>query len=516
MSIIIGNIEYKIIKELGRGGYGKVLQVLSHSDNKCYAIKEIPIKGEQNENIINFKNEAYILSQFNCNNIVKYYNLSMDNNNIYILMEFCKGENLRSFIDKNMNAQTLIEENILKNIIRQICRGIEEIHNKNIIHRNLKPENIFMNENMDIKIGDFGLSKQMNLYKTYAITINKAGSDFYIAPEIKYKGIYNDKSDIWSLGCILYELFTLNIYAKDKLFDELKKINSDIYNYKWQELINSLLIADYTKRFNINQVNNFLKDKLNIFIYSNKEINQIGNLQNMDNDSRKANKYLQKKKENQIIGEIYINENEINKDIQIINSFENVKRISKYKNNINDYAYKNEKEIKDNIEIKIDEKIIKFTYYYKFNTKGKYKIIYSFKNNLSKTCYLFYDCNSLTNLNLSNFNTTNVIDMSHMFEGCNSLTNLNLSNFNTTNVNNMTCMFGFCTSLTNLNLSNFNTTNVNNMNAMFKGCKSLKNLNLSNFNIANVNDMSYMFEGCILLKKENIITKDNKILGFFN
>ena len=74
-------------------------------------------------------------------------------------MEYCKGENLRTFIDKYINDNTLIKENILYDIIIQICIGIKEIHDKKIIHRDLKPENLFINENNDIKIGDFGISK---------------------------------------------------------------------------------------------------------------------------------------------------------------------------------------------------------------------------------------------------------------------------------------------------------------------------------------------------------------------
>ena len=88
MSIIIKNIEYTIIQELGKGGFGKVSKVSSKLDNKNYAIKEIPIKGETEEQIKIFQNEADILSKFNCNNIVKYYDSTQDDNNIYIVMEF--------------------------------------------------------------------------------------------------------------------------------------------------------------------------------------------------------------------------------------------------------------------------------------------------------------------------------------------------------------------------------------------------------------------------------------------
>ena len=140
-------------------------------------------------------------------------------------MEFCNGENLRSFIDKNMNDNTLIEENILSKIISQICMGIKEIHNKKIIHRDLKPDNIFMNLNMIVKIGDFGISKKLKNYKTHVLTTKKLGTDYYAAPEIIMEGIYNEKSDMWSLGCIIYELFNLSIYYKDKFMNEIKKVD---------------------------------------------------------------------------------------------------------------------------------------------------------------------------------------------------------------------------------------------------------------------------------------------------
>ena len=101
MSIIIRNTKYEEIKQLGKGGYGRVIQVKSKSDNKIYAIKEIIIKDEMEISVENIKNEANILSKFNCNNIVKYYDSYLDNNKFYILMEYCDGQNLRDFININ-------------------------------------------------------------------------------------------------------------------------------------------------------------------------------------------------------------------------------------------------------------------------------------------------------------------------------------------------------------------------------------------------------------------------------
>ena len=459
--------KYRILKELGKGGYGKVSLVLNNLDNKYYALKEILIKDE--DNINNIKNEINIISKFNNNNIVKYYNSYKENDKYYILMEYCDGQNLKDYINKHIEKNELIEENIIHNIIKQICIGIEEINKMKIIHRDLKPENIFMNKNLEIKIGDFGISKQLN--REYAITKNKLGTEYYAAPEILLDGKYNEKSDIWSLGCIIYELFHLRKYYNDKLLEEIKKIDKDIYNYKWQELIDLILQVDSYKRIDINTI----LEKINNELYNNI-----------------------------IKGEIYINKDNVFKSIQIINSFENLKRKRKWWDKEDDYKYENEKEIKGNIEIKMEGKIIEFSYYYKFKKEGIYNIEYIFHNNLTKTNHMFFNCSRLAKLDLSNFNTLNVTDMNSMFYCCNSLTSLNLSNFNTLNVTDMRSMFSGCNSLTNLNLSNFNTQNVTDMNRMFSGCNSLTSLNLSNFNTLNVNDMNRMFYCCNSLTNLNL------------
>ena len=243
---------------------------------------------------------------------------------------------------------------------------------------------------------------------------------------------------------------------------------------------------------------------------------------------------------NIIIAEIEIKEYDINKYIRIINSFEQYKRESKWrKDKEDDYKYENEKEIKENCKIKINNEIIPFNYFYKFNKIGKYKIEYLFRCNLTKTDYMFFECKNLTDINLSNFNTQNVTNMSFMFYRCESLKNINLSNINTQNVTNMRAMFNICKSLINIDLSSFNTQNVTNMSSMFSLCESLKDINLSNFNYQNVSNMRTMFNNCKSLKninfsnlniqndadirdmlkdckslkKENVIINDNKILN---
>ena len=122
---------------------------------------------------------------------------------------------------------------------------------------------------------------------------------------------------------------------------------------------------------------------------------------------------------NYIIAEINIKDEDIDKDIKIINSYEEFNRrldgLLKNKILMN---MEMKQEIKDNCKIKLNNKYIDFNYFYNFKEKGKYIIKYIFTNIITRTNYMFYGCESLTNLDLSNFNTQNVENMSHMFDGC--------------------------------------------------------------------------------------------------
>ena len=211
----------------------------------------------------------------------------------------------------------------------------------------------------------------------------------------------------------------------------------------------------------------------------------------INNKFKKIMKRYDEMNDNYIISEINIQKGDINKDIRIINSYEQCKRETNcYNLNIEEYG--NENEIKE-CKIKINNKIIPFNYFYKFKGEGKYEIKYLFKENINKIDFLFYNCCSLANIDFSNLNTQKVTNMSYTFCYCKSLKNINLSNFNTQNVTNMSYMFHGCESLTNIDLSKFDTRNVINMSSIFSNCCSLKTIDLSNFNTQNVTSMVCMF-----------------------
>ena len=121
-------------------------------------------------------------------------------------MEFCRGGDLMELIKKKKPNNYFLESTVV-DFFQQMTKGTAYIHNKKNFHRDLKPSNIFISSDQHIKIGDFGVSKKHNNTMSMVNTI--VGTDIYIAPEIFGRMPYNEKADVWALGCILYELASL-------------------------------------------------------------------------------------------------------------------------------------------------------------------------------------------------------------------------------------------------------------------------------------------------------------------
>ena len=261
---------YKVIKEIGKGGFSQVFLVKRMK--YYYAMKKINISNLNKEEIEKAENEIKILSKFNSDYIVKYYDSYKEDNYLVIIMEFVGEMNLKDFIKQQKDKNELIEEKIIQKIIIQICLGLKEIHKAKIIHRDLTPENIFINKLNKIKIGDFGISKILNPDINLANSI--IGKYNYLAPEIQNRKNYDYKVDIYSLGCIIYELFTLNEYYTDKEIDKNEaKINIDIYNKKWQDLIDLLLHENCNERPDAQKIYDYII-KINNYDIKQDEYNE--------------------------------------------------------------------------------------------------------------------------------------------------------------------------------------------------------------------------------------------------
>ena len=253
--------KYQIIDTLGKGSFGSAYKVIDKDNNKIYVIKQISLKNSTKKEIESIKNEAKILSSINSEYVVKYFDSFIENDYFNIVMEYCNGLDLRKLINSYKENNKFIEKEKIYHFIDGLCQGIQELHKKKLIHRDLKPENIFLTGNYKIKIGDFGISKQLNEVNDFAKT--QIGTISYMAPEMITGEKYNNKIDIWALGCIIYELCTLeccfdglsiNAVTNKITKEKIKEINIKLYGNELQNLINVLLNKNYKKRPNIEEV----------------------------------------------------------------------------------------------------------------------------------------------------------------------------------------------------------------------------------------------------------------------
>ena len=166
------------------------------------------------------------------------------------------------------------------------------------------------------------------------------------------------------------------------------------------------------------------------------------------------------------------------------------------------------------VEIKINEmkqSEIANTYYFnESETNNKVELIWN--QTITTTEEMFRECSNITEIDLSNFDTSSVESMGNMFYGCSSLISINLSNLDTSNVRIMYYMFEYCNSLISLDLSNFNTFKVERMDGMFEGCSSLTFLNLSSFITSKTDNMAYIFYNCKSLTSLDLSNFDILVL----
>ena len=192
---------YVIIKNIGSGNYGQVYLATNIIEKKDYAIKKINFNKISSKERENIENEVKLLEELQHPNII-YYKESFidDDNNLNIVTAFCEGGNMYSMIRKD--KEKLQEDKILDYLV-QIGLALSYIHDKKILHRDIKTENIFLQNNY-IRIGDFGLSQEFSQTKIQGDTYE--GTPLYMSPELYSGSKYSFKSDIFSFGCCLYEL----------------------------------------------------------------------------------------------------------------------------------------------------------------------------------------------------------------------------------------------------------------------------------------------------------------------
>lgn len=248
---------YIIEKEIAIGSYGTVS--LCHNEtNEKFAIKKIQIQQKSMNLLTYIDNEITTLSQIANPNVVRFIEALRSANNFYIVMEFCKGRDLASYLSEFNN----IPFRIVSKWMRKILIAFVELRGKNIVHRDIKPGNLLLTENnieeAEVKIADFGFAK---ILKSPMID-TQVGTPLYMAPEVIAMNQYNYKSDIWSLGVTAYELLYGYPPFQCSQIEELKNLQRAEITFNENpnvpieavEFIKAMLVFDYNQRPGFDQL----------------------------------------------------------------------------------------------------------------------------------------------------------------------------------------------------------------------------------------------------------------------
>ncbi|KAJ8395615.1 hypothetical protein AAFF_G00030960 [Aldrovandia affinis] len=188
-------------KVLGKGGFAKCYEFTDLATNKMYAAKIIPhtrvSKPHQREKI---DREIELHRVLHHKHIVHFFHHFEDKDNIYILLEYCSRRSLAHIL----KARKVLTEPEVRYYLRQIVSGMKYLHEQEILHRDLKLGNFFINESMDLKVGDFGLAAKLEPLENRRRTI--CGTPNYLSPEVLNKQGHGCESDVWALGCVMYTM----------------------------------------------------------------------------------------------------------------------------------------------------------------------------------------------------------------------------------------------------------------------------------------------------------------------
>ncbi|XP_048450009.1 serine/threonine-protein kinase Nek1 [Rhincodon typus] len=197
--------KYIKVNKIGEGSFGKAILVNSKEDGRQYVIKEINISRMSNKEREESRREVAVLANMKHPNIVQYKESFEENGCLYIVMDYCEGGDLF----KRINAQkgVLFPEDQILDWFVQICLALKHVHDRKILHRDIKSQNIFLTKDGTVQLGDFGIARVLN--STVELARTCIGTPYYLSPEICENKPYNNKSDIWALGCVLYEMCTL-------------------------------------------------------------------------------------------------------------------------------------------------------------------------------------------------------------------------------------------------------------------------------------------------------------------
>ena len=271
--------DFEIGGELGKGAFGSVYIVKRKKDKKIYAMKQVKMIGLNKKEKNNAFNEVRLLSSLSHKNIIGYKEAFYDNETetLNIVMEYADDGDLYSKIKENVKKHKYFEESVIWKTLIQILEGLKYLHKCCIIHRDLKSANIFLTKKGIIKIGDLNVSK---IIKSMGMASTQTGTPYFASPEIWNNKPYDYKCDIWSAGCIIYEMARFHVPFRAGSMRELyNNIMRGIYppiplkySHELKNIIKKILVINPELRPSANELLN-----CDIIKQKTKELNLINN-----------------------------------------------------------------------------------------------------------------------------------------------------------------------------------------------------------------------------------------------
>ena len=275
---------FELISKLGEGAYSTVYKVRRKADLKMYALKKVKLKNLSEKEKQNALNEIRILASIKSDHIITYKEAFIEEKEkiLCLVTEFANKGDLFQKITYYKQMQKSFEEKDIWTIFIQILQGLKCLHDHKILHRDLKSANIFLFNNNIAKIGDLNVSKVTKS----GIGYTQTGTPYYASPEVWNDEPYTSKSDIWSLGCVLYEMICLIPPFKAENMEGLyQKIIKgkykipDKYSNELNEILKLLLKVEPKERPTCDELlkNSVIKNKIEFFEENKKYNDDISN-----------------------------------------------------------------------------------------------------------------------------------------------------------------------------------------------------------------------------------------------
>ncbi|KAH8303360.1 hypothetical protein KR059_009009, partial [Drosophila kikkawai] len=252
--------DYEVLAVMGNGSFGTCYKVRDKSTGELFAWKGMNYDELDEDKCEALVSEISVLRQLQHPNIVQYYHhlVNREAKSVYIVMECCAGGDLAQIVQRARSQRRRFEERYIWRVLFQLCRALQVCHNKipngTILHRDIKPANIFLDAAGNAKLGDFGLARMLRRDQSFAASF--VGTPHYMSPELVRGRKYDRKSDVWAVGCLVYEMCALRPPFRGRAFDQLsEKIAQGefsripaVYSSDLQEIIAFMLAVDHEQR----------------------------------------------------------------------------------------------------------------------------------------------------------------------------------------------------------------------------------------------------------------------------